>query len=404
MTRLTAVVLALTICAPHATAHGPVPAAVGLADYDGHGPRLVKMPVGAAARTDAGWQYVCKSRWGGPDTPLMQSIGDATVVIAANKGLVRLKSDLTTTLTDADKLSALTVRSLKSVGDDTFALTGFSNSSSVWRLDPDGDATKLHAAAQVIRAMATYKDGLLLAFVEDSALTLTQLGTDGVLGASRTITTPVEGTVALRPTSDGLYVRTQASLEYVLFKVEDDDTLTELARSEDPMHGPVVAHGRTFLTVDRNLSVLFEGAISTLDVTNRITCLGTADDTLYACVLPDLLKVDEAGAFGAKPLFALADLEKPSYDGLEEEDALSCEVDWLDFLTDAGLVLTPKPDGEDDAADEPTVVEQPAVEPPEDPGSCDCRSGRGPAKTPWAAAILLLLVGILVRRPTRARR
>ncbi|MFT7624042.1 MAG: hypothetical protein ACI9WU_003228 [Myxococcota bacterium] len=379
-----------------ALAHGPAPAGIDVVVSSGGEAQIVKLARGLASRQTDGWRFICDAAWGGPETPRMAADA-AGLWVAGTEGLSRLNHGGAAEIT-SDALNAASVRDIVRLGDEAFALTGFSGGSTIWRLEEAGpEAIVLSPLTiQSLRSDARGPDGDSLLFVvsDETNTVVRRVDRSGAPTGDELVFERIEGSLALRPTRDGtLYLRSQVSAHYTLWRL--DALPLEVATSEDPFHGPIVVDGTTLLTVDRRLAVLTGDSAVVLGETrdlNRVTCLGLlAGGTGYACVLPDIVPVSATG-FADPPVFALRDIQLPDYDAFAPELAVACEVDWLDLASDAGLStdvpFDPGPASPE--ADAGVVVSAPPTE------SSSCSRGPG---TPYSIATLCaLLLALLVAR------
>lgn len=284
--------------------------------------------------------------WDGPNTPLMSSPDGVVTWLAASGGLSALSGAGVVSDAGAPSLSSSTVRALVSTGGQTVALTGFSGGSAVTRIGSGGSHEIIFTSEATLGAMAAWppsdgggKPGLILGtLTPDGAVDITVIDMTGsIIEETTSVGAGLQGAISLMAVGDGrVYVRTANGLDYRLYR-RKSLSLVEIAQSPEPIHGPIASGEHTYISVDRNLTGLDEGdEQTTLDTEKRVTCLGAHPLLgVYACVLPDIVRVQGAG-FG-QPLFELASLEAPDRVSLDPGTAYGCELDWLDFATDAGL-------------------------------------------------------------------
>ena len=328
--------------APTAGAHGPSPAAVELVTASADLPTFIKLSQGAALFTGHRWEFMCPTLWGDPESPLMGSADNQTVWVAGKEDLYVFKGTHAGLAQGQPDFNSSTVRAFVTAGDQLHALVGFSQGSTIWRLAEGSDPVAVYQHPTRLDSVVGTADGFAVLEFTGDKLLFTGLAADGTVAQpTRTVPYPYEGTPVLRVAGSHLFIRTQKGSWFRLLRLEADDTLTELAASEEPIHGPVALNGTLFLSVDRHLSRLEkDDSITRLDDERLVRCLDVREGVgLISCVLPSLYRVEPNGSFVDEPLWSLAQLTEPDLRHLGEEQALSCKLQWLDLISDAGLPL-----------------------------------------------------------------
>ncbi len=378
----------LLIWSSSSLGHGPTPAALNAPTIDVNGPVLVRLSRGAALRTDDGFQYVCPSMWGGPDTPIMASPNGSTTWLPAANGIQTIDSLGAVVGLGFDEFSSSTVRLLLVASEHVIALRGCSGGSNLARLTPNGPEI-VFATDTTIGTAIVHGDQILLGtLLSDGAVEIQSISMTGELtGPSSISGTGLKGTIALRMAGDSLYVRTANGLDYRLYR-QVGDGLIQIAQSVEPIHGPSIADDTMYITVDRHLTRLEkDDTQTTLDTKKRVTCLGAHPNIgVYACVLPNIFQVN-GDSFGP-PLFQLKDLSGPPLEDILDPDTrLGCELEWLDFASDAGLPTT--------IPSNTVEVAEPTSEPndqasPSNEGAC--ATSNVPTANPTFLVITLLVI------------
>lgn len=398
----TPLLLLVSLAATSVEAHGPTPAGIELLAQAGGAPTLLRLSVGAAwldtSEPDDRWRYLCASAWGGPASPKMQAANDSLAFIARTDGLATLTVDgSVSAVPGSGELSATSVRSLRAVGGSVYAMTGFSGGSTIWRVATDGPPAAVYESPTSLGTMAADGARLRMATVRDGQLELLELDpATGTASPPRQLGAGVEGNPTLRLAGGTIYVRLQSSAYYRLFRVEPDDTLTEVAASDEPIYGPVVHAGRVLLTLDRHLAELQGDTPVELDSETWLTCLGVLDGLgAYVCDLPDIRRVTDDAQIGAT-LFRLASLTGPDFGPLDGATLEGCQLDWLDFSADAGFeVLLAGAD--DTSSARPGEDAGPPAPAPRSAEGCSCATSGGALPGSGGLLLLFVLFGALVR-------
>ena len=368
---------------------------------DTSGPSFIKLSRGAASRGPDGWRFVCPVAWGGPDTPLMGATAAPPIWIGARTGLQEWSASGTLLHTHSDLLNAAELRALVHSGTRMFALSGFGDTSTVWSLVAGQAPQSVHKASHRIQSMSTDWEGrLLIVLIEEENFVIERVDpSDGSVTRIHSSTSlPVDGTLTLRSTPGGIYVRTINQSIFRLYRIEEEDGQTLLYESTDSIHGPHQINERTWLTTEGQLTELVGDTLIPNDNTRRISCLSPSPTYgLIACVLPDLYAVSPEGEL-AQPLFELATLLPPVWEHLETNAAIQCELEWLDFSADGGIAqgLTPPAD----PADGPDPVNR---------SGGDCGITPRPQKNVWVLTLLFsVFLGVAHSRrvklnPAKAR-
>ncbi|MFT5435048.1 MAG: hypothetical protein ACI9OJ_005765 [Myxococcota bacterium] len=424
---ITLLVSALAVAPIVGAAHGPTPAGIDILLSDEAGRAdAVKLTRGGAIRVAGTWHYLCRSLWTAPDSPIMMSPDGETVLIAALDGLFQLSRSGAVVDLASNQLTSANTRAFHAINGKGYALTGFSGGSTVWRVDvapdgatdgaPDGaTVTSVFESERTIKTLGAQGEQLLVGYLtDDQSLELLRIGLDGQpLGPPEIIAGPIEGTITFAPIGDTLYLRVLGSNRYRLLRIDASNPsgkhLTELADSDTPIHGPVAAGDNTLVSVERLISTIVGDVITPLDSELNVSCLrARPGHGPFSCVLPNILAAKApdgsmTGGFG-DPLFRLEDLTSPLLEGLDSDLAANCELDWLDFGQDAGLVDIPMPDTVEstemdaDIADSDTVVD-----PNSTTGSCSSAPGGTPSGLIWLALVSLGLYWNSCRRMLRIR-
>ena len=197
------------------------------------------------------------------------------------------------------------------------------------------------------------------------------------------INTSIDGVISVRHTSAGSYLLNREDDLYQLFQI--DSELVKVAESKEPIHGPIDHPLGQLFTIERELVLLDDNqTLIPFDDSTRLSCLRNDHfGGAYACVDPDIFSLNDDATFGP-PLFALNDILEPDYSNLDEEEALGCELEWLDLVADANLNLKQKP------------------ETPSNGGTSGCMSLPQNSRGTEIIGLLTLLVGLLWGRRRRA--
>ncbi|MBT9560853.1 MAG: hypothetical protein IV100_32815 [Myxococcales bacterium] len=433
-------IAALAALSPGAvSAHGAAPTVVDVLEWASGAPALVRLSRGLARSEGATWRYVCPTRWGGPDSPLVGSAGGLTVV-AGLRGLMAVTTDgLTTALSVSPAFDAITARAIASDGDvgDGDSLVGLTTSgdllslgpstpSLIMTLEPPPDAIVIESSRSVI--VASELEGTLSIYRVRVGDALPKRDPDLVTAA-------YDGTPVFvkNETDDGprYWIRSATKDGYRLDRLDglgvgvpradattgeteaaprvEQVTLVPVTTSADPIHGPVTllasspagGDAGTYVVVSGQPHRLTGDALTPLAETDRFACIRSHPTLgLLACVLPDLRRYSPVTGVG-DTVVALGDLRPPTLDGMDEADIQSCKYDWLDVAVDAGFpdelllppewnVVSPGDDAGGDAAgaDAGTTAST----------AGDCQSTRSPGRAVPVVLLLALAIFGVVRR------
>jgi hypothetical protein len=328
-----------------AQAHGPAPAALGVATHPSDTtPAIVRLSRGVALQQDDGWQYVCPAAWNGPEAPLCTAAGYKDIPwLVSTTGLRRVLGDGTTRFVEgSEQVTSATVRSMVPWKTSVIALTGFGKPSTLWQLSgntvtpiwqPDSTWQTIVGHGEQVVAAAIQSGQLALAFVsfQDAEPTV----------SFHMVGEGLEGTPSLRSAGGALFVRLHNEDQFTLYRLDEVPTLSFVVSSPEPIHGPIGGEGDNplFISLHHQMATLGPSGAVPWENDERITCLGSdGNDKLYACVFPNLVTILPVGQLGA-PLFELTHLRPPVIGVLTEGQQALCELDWLDFASDAGLPL-----------------------------------------------------------------
>ncbi len=339
--------------AREAHAHGPPLAVHDVLTWEAGAPGVVRLLRGAAVVEGDGLRFVCPTRWGGLDAPLMLGGGEAALVFAES-GFAWLGRD--GQVAGAEALAALTpsqVRAVAADGGQVVAVVGEGQGGALWRLAP-GAPERLWGASVAPDAVAIGGASSWLVATEDGGRVVVSEVSRDVDGATREVVW-VEAAYRATPALvwlglGGLWLRGAETGGFRLDRVvpgpDGDGRLVNVARTSDPIFGPVA------VTTERGseVFVVIGGALRRVAgdelgeavgegvVQPRLFCLrgGASQGDLFACDATDLLRVDAAtGAL--TPFLGLAQLLPPSLDGLDDTTRFACNLEWQDAARDAGL-------------------------------------------------------------------
>ena len=328
-----------------AQAHGPAPAALGVATHQSDTtPTIVRLSRGVALQQDDGWQYVCPAAWNGPEAPLCTAAEykDIPWLVSAT-GLRRVLGDGSTSLVEgSEAVTSGTVRSMVPWKTSVIVLTGFAEPSILWQLSGE-TLTPIWQADSTWQTIVGYGDKVVAAAVLSGQLKLAFVSFQD---AEPTVSLHMlgeglVGTPSLRPAGGTLFVRLHYQNQFTLYRLDETPTLSFVLSSPEPIHGPIGGEGDNpiFISLNHTMATLGPSGAVPWENDARITCLGSnGNDKLYACVFPNLVTILPGGQLGAL-LFEFTQLRPPVIDVLTEGQQVLCELDWLDFASDSGLPL-----------------------------------------------------------------
>jgi MYXO-CTERM domain-containing protein len=121
------------------------------------------------------------------------------------------------------------------------------------------------------------------------------------------------------------------------------DGYEPLREASSNIAGPVAVGAEALVLLDGKLDALADDAM--LDARgDYVTCLGGELGQAYACAHGNVLRVEQSGL--GEPLFELASLREPDYQGLPEAAQLDCATRWLDVQEHVAMLT-----GSSEAAD-----------------------------------------------------
>lgn len=397
-----------------ARAHGPDLAVTEVltwisgADNGAPRPGLVRLTRGAAWYDGETLRFLCPAAWGGPQSPLMAVLDDQ-VWLGGLMGPAHLGSE--GTLEEPGGSGAIQAliggkfRALASDGIDVLALT---TGGALWRIAP-GAPTELATSTPYPDHLVAIGRGRWVLAVEDQGtLTLSRVAIDGLAieHAAPFLTSPYRATPTLLWLADPdpiaatgrLWVRGATSdgfrLDRVAFTEHGDAEMVPVATSSEPIFGPVMLDGDTYLVLGGQPLRLIGDTLEPLPETPRLFCLHAHPALgLLACVGTDLFRYDPATGVGAL-LLSLSMLRPPTLDGLDATERFGCQADWIDAAKDAGLPPELESPAEAEGDSAPDSVESDVAVAPSASSGCT-------ASAPNAELPAALLIALAIRRVTR---
>jgi hypothetical protein len=364
-----------------AFAHGPPAAALGVASWDDVGPVHVALSEGLAVRTDAGFRYVCPTRWGG--SPLGPFAGGSPA------------------------------RLFLPGADDLYGV------DAAGQVDPLGDPA--HGVAGLLDLEATWgiwivEGGREIASLDPGLSVLDPIPWSGILGradGADVVAGPEGVLVHRRIDAAGAPVGSVPGFALVgtspqLVGGPDERWVVDRASGYVGVHaletgalvgtgaissaGPVRLGEAVYVAFDGLLWAVGEGAPTRTAEQAPITCLDGDGARGWACSR-DLYALAPDGTLGAA-VVALDRLEPPDVADLAESPAVSCWGEWRTFALDLGI----------DPGVQPAAPETASVVVAE--GACASGPRTGPAATLTALSLFRLTTRIrrgTVRVPARRR-
>lgn len=377
------------LTAPTALAHGPGGAALGVLALDDAGaPAAIRLTTGIAVHTDGTWRFLCPSLWGAIEIPPAASTGRFPVWILGQEQTWLLHADGELTPANTD-ITARNIITLVSHPEAVFVLR---NDGTLWRLEPDGTARNLADVSGYSHLTAT-RDAVVLVrkLADTQAIELASFSLEGAPLTTLTLPNPDDATPLVRSAGGELFLSRVASLSFVLERVEMDGSLREtIASSDKPILGPAMDGDVPLFASLSQLQSFSDGASTVLETARLAACVGELDTLDYACVLPHLYRISQAG-METEPVFSIETIFPPDLTGMEDALAEECRIEWLHFTSEAGLDPD-GPGGEDIASEGVEQVEDPRV----NTTSCGCNHLVHSRRT--IAPMLLLLLALMALR------
>ncbi len=316
-------------------AHGPSLSIFDVLDWENDSPKFVRLLRGAATFDAGTLRYVCPARWGGePLTPLMLGTSDRALVVGAS-GLFWFGPDnAPTTLPLPEFFDAGRVRGL------------FADESNVGILTADGDIfgvtaevmTKVLTLSPPPDSVGKIDNGWLVANEDEGRLTIYSTSISGQFSDILDIPYRAIPELVIDSQNDQttVWILGTTGDGHRLDRL-DGTSLVPIARTADPISGPVTTSAGTFVVIGGQLQRIVEDALVATVETPRLFCLRrTPRGELLACVGSDLVSLDPEEGLGA-PLLEIHSIQPPSLEGLDPTETLLCRQDWADAARDAGL-------------------------------------------------------------------
>lgn len=370
-----------------ALAHTP-PATLGVVGVDDGEPFALRLAHGLALRDAQGsWRFLCPTRWGGPALALAAAAGPDDLWVIGEQGPVHIDRTGASVPLAAPALSPRTVRRLIAMPGSVVALAVEPGSqggrASLWRL-AQGTVERIGDAPEGAAAIATDGQQTFLGRTSSTAIIVETWG--GAMSTRQVFAVAELGgrTLALEYAGGALWARLTDGQEARLLRLENGRASLALQTS-GVLLGPVDQGGRALVAVDQALHLYGPSSdpLSSPEVSTStaITCLDSSGGTAFGCARTRLL------ALGAvlEERFTMAELYGPELADLERDAALSCQLEWLDLATEAGL---------DPKAVPPVVAAEPSATPT--PAGCSCLALAAPRRA--SGGLALLTLAVLARR------
>ena len=329
-----------------AVAH-TLPATLGVVGSQGGDPFALRLAHGLALRQEKGWRFVCPARWGGPALATAGGPvdgGQPELWVIGQEEPVRIGSDGQSHRLAAPALSPSTVRRLIAMPGTVVALAVDARGTSLWRLAQDS-AERIYQAPESAESIATDGQQIFIGRTSPDAIVIDILGA-GPAERRWFAAADLEGrTLALEYAGGALWARLSDGQGTRLVRLEDGQASLALF-TDHVLLGPVDQGGRALVAVDQALYTLDEGGLGPVATSTAITCLDGGAGIAFACSKTRLLALVSP----PEERFSLTELLGPELAGLDQDTALSCQLEWLDLATEAGLdpraaPKTPEADG-----------------------------------------------------------
>lgn len=363
-----------------------LPATLGVVGSQGGEPFALRLAHGLALHQEDGWRFVCPTRWGGPAlaTAAGPTLGPAELWVIGPAGPVRIGPDGQSHRLTVPALLPAAVRRLIALPGAVVALSVDAAGSSLWRLAQDS-AERIYQAPEGAESIATDGQQIFVGHTTPEAIVVDVLGA-GPPERRRFAAAELEGrTLALEYAGGALWARLSDGQGARLLRLADGQGSLMLS-TDRVLLGPVDQGGRALVAVDQALHTVDEGGLVPVATSTAVSCLGGDAGIAFGCSNTRLF------ALVAPPeeRFSIAELLGPELAGLDRDTALSCQLEWLDLATEAGLDPRAAP-AEPAAPAAPAALAEPEAEAP--PPGCRCVQLR-----PSLAGPLLLAVLGLARR------
>lgn len=356
------------------------PRTLGVVRYDaGARPQLLLTTYGLVLREDEVWRYVCPVRHGGPDTPPAIAADDRTWLVTID-GAQLFEPDLTPLTDKFGDVTVVALPELAVLPEGAFALVLEGKGSALYRLREEGPE-RIFADRDPWQDLIATDDGLLLARTTTaSVVEFTELDAAGTVTSTYGVPR-LAWEVSLHASPDGAQfaVATDAVSSVVMERVGG---VMEIVFETPGIVGAVTRlGGRMFVSIDSALHVVNEGVATPTGDDRQVTCFGHGPAGAYACSNLQVYAMADDGALG-EPVFLMPWVESPSVEGLTVDQAATCDFQWNDLRTEAGLT-EPMP--------EPMVTEP----------SGGCTTAGRPS---FGAALAIVLLGVGIRSSSWRRR
>ena len=402
--------------AGHVSAHGLPPAAVAVVAQDAQGPRIVRLTAGLALReSDGDYRFVCPNAWGDVDSLPAYALPDEPAVVLSSSGLWLLQDDGSVTRHPDARADGYAF-DLAAQGDKLFVLRTHDRTGSEIIEVSATQVKSLWRDAALWTSLSAGSDFLAVArLTQDDRLAQKRLTPRGEVLSSNEGQAPA-GTVNVlaRGVGNELFLTLAFNGGRHLGRL-DDSGWKPVQSANAAIAGPVqLEEGGVYLALDGSLARLDSSALAPLEAASStpLSCLGCYGTQCYACTR-DGLKALEASGLGATT-FELSKLVRPRVEGMSDEDAARCELQWEHFRFDLLAFGVSLREGEDAAPAAVGGRTAPAAaggsmagasgnaapKPAADAG-CSCALPGRPAA---GSGVLLMLASLVFGRSLRRRR
>jgi hypothetical protein len=386
--RLIAVFLGVMLWSSSVVAHGPVPAALGIAALDDNdSPWLIRLSEGLAFRESEGiWRYGCAQAWDLPLTPIVAQVSTECAWLVGSEHLFRIRPHGPPEPWSGPGPDAKSVlQMVRSSDHEITLLARIDNNTELWRLTIDTIAP-LQTYAEPWRGLAIYSNELHLVRVDGADVLHLRMNLDGTWRSS-SILVGIDGTnqtPQLHATQSGLFLSLRSANRTHLWRLEPNRAF--IWEGSGQMLGPVGLGSDpsdVLIASGGELIRLRDDSVPEIQETPIITCLEEGTTVPYACNLRTVIALEENTGKLTTPIFDVGSILPPNADRVPDDAWAICELDWLDFAADGNL----DPYGT-----------APKVEPPPPPQGCST------ANTSHRVYLLAMMFWAAFRRPSRPAR
>lgn len=334
-----------------AHAHGPAPSTLGLAPGTGLEHGVIRLSSGLALQNNGGpWEYLCPAAWGGPGAPPM---------VLGKAGLWILGDTRTQAWSDgwsnSSEVSGRSALDLASVRGEAWALVPSGDSSSALISFDSGHVLDIKGRWSTVTA---HHEGFALGRFDEQSVEVLWVDEQGqpLRQQARQVSSSPVG-LDLRTLGRIHYVALTTATSYRVIEVESfiegtveydmsESTLqasTESFTSPKPIQGPILWQDRLMVVSGGAMFEWDDGTISTWWPQRRWTCLHTNS----ACTVLGMFELQDMDAREPTPFFEISALQGPRQDNVPAEHWPSCQAEWIDYATHAGIELKPSSETSD---------------------------------------------------------